>query len=231
MEPIILDNIPFQLDMAALQKRLHIKEGSGHGEELERLAAQAQAVGKPKAMYKMAFIEDRGDDYIIVDGVKLTSRVLRVNVEQVHRLFPYVATCGAELDEWEKSLDDLLERYWADAIKAMALNAASRYLDRHMTDQYPLEKSARMNPGSLADWPLREQRPLFALLGNPQQAIGVQLTDSFLMIPNKSVSGIRFPTESSFENCQLCPRESCPGRRARYDKDLYEKKYKPAGSG
>ena len=52
------------------------------------------------------------------------------------------------------------------------------------------------------------------------------LTDTFLMVPIKSVSGIFFPTEVSFESCQLCPRENCIGRRAPYDPALV-KKYRP----
>jgi hypothetical protein len=38
------------------------------------------------------------------------------------------------------------------------------------------------------------------------------------VLPRKSVSGIYFPTEVSFFSCQLCPRERCEGRKARYDK-------------
>jgi hypothetical protein len=83
-----------------------------------------------------------------------------------------------------------------------------------------------MAPGSLTDWPLREQRPLFALLGDTEALVGVRLTDSCLMLPNKSVSGIRFPTEKHFESCQLCPRPDCPGRRAPYDADLYDRRYR-----
>jgi len=46
-----------------------------------------------------------------------------------------------------------------------------------------------MNPGSLEDWPLTEQRVLFALLGDPQAAIGVRLTDSLLMCrPRRSLA-------------------------------------------
>jgi len=45
------------------------------------------------------------------------------------------------------------------------------------------------------------------------------------MIPNKTTSGIRFPTEERFESCQLCPRETCPGRRAAFEPDLYARKY------
>ena len=53
-----------------------------------------------------------------------------------------------------------------------------------------------------------------------RKIIGVNLTDSFLMIPRKSISGIYFPTEIKFYSCQLCPRERCIGRKAPYDSKL-----------
>jgi len=53
----------------------------------------------------------------------------------------------------------------------------------------------------------------------------VTLTDSFIMVPLKSASGLLFPTESTYENCQLCPREACPNRRMPYDPMLYESRY------
>jgi hypothetical protein len=46
------------------------------------------------------------------------------------------------------------------------------------------------------------------------------------MVPTKSVSGILFPTEDGYANCQLCPRQACPNRRAPYDEMLYSRKYK-----
>ena len=95
----------------------------------------------------------------------------------------------------------------------------------HMDQRYRLGNASTMSPGRLADWPMAEQRNLFALLGDTEEAIGVRLTDSLLMVPTKSVSGIRFPTQESFESCQLCPRERCPGRLAPYDEALYDKKY------
>jgi len=36
----------------------------------------------------------------------------------------------------------------------------------------------------------------------------------------KSVSGIYFPTETRFYNCQLCPRDTCMGRKAAYSSEL-----------
>ena len=202
------------------------REGSSSAARLERIAADAQAIAKPKAVYKVAFIESKGEDYVVADGITLTSRVLRVNLEEVHRVFLYVATCGREMDEWSSSTDDMLESYWADKIKEMALRSARQMLTEHLQDRFRLGHMSRMNPGSLSDWPLKEQRKLFALLGNPKGAIGVELTENLIMIPLKSVSGISFPAEADFASCQLCPREKCPGRRAAYDETLYHRKYR-----
>ena len=225
MESRILDAIPLQIELEQLSKQLRIKEGSGHLEKMKKLAEQAQAVGKPKAFYRMAYIDDRTDDRIKVNGVWLSSRILQVNLERAHRVFPFVATCGRELEEWSQSITDLLEKYWADAIKEMALRQAVKHLNEYLVENYRPGNLSRMNPGSLPDWPLPEQRPLFEILGEGPGAIGMQLTDHFLMLPIKSVSGIWFPTEVSFESCGLCPRENCRGRRAAYDPGLI-KKYK-----
>jgi hypothetical protein len=77
-----------------------------------------------------------------------------------------------------------------------------------------------MNPGSLQNWPITQQNELFSIFRNVEALIGVRLTQSCLMIPLKSVSGIYFPTQIKFESCQLCPREKCEGRRALYNLEL-----------
>ena len=226
MESIVLSSIPVHPDTAALRKKLHIKEGSHHAEELDRLIEGAQTVGKPKALYKEAFIESRTDDTVTLDGITFKSRILRVNLENVYRVFPYVITCGLELEEWSKKITDFLQGFWVEEIKETVLYMARDFFVKQITEYHQLGQVARMNPGSLADWPIEEQRPLFTLLGNVQKIIGVHLTPSLMMVPTKSVSGILFPTEFDFSSCQLCPREVCPGRKAPYDKDLYDKKYR-----
>ena len=222
---VILDNIVFNMDAAELRRRLRIPDASRHAEQLRPLLLEAQSVARPKALYRVAFIDSKGEDTVIVEGTTLTSRVLRVNLDKAHRVFVYVATCGTELEEWSKSVRGMLERFWADTIKEMALHSAIGALNNDIKDRYRPGSTATMSPGSLEDWPIEQQRPLFAILGDAAEAIGVCLTDSLLMVPTKSVSGIRFPTEESFESCQLCPRENCPGRRAPFEEGLYERKY------
>jgi hypothetical protein len=52
--------------------------------------------------------------------------------------------------------------------------------------------------------------------------IGVGLTESFLMMPNKTVSGLYFPTEKAIRTCQVCKRQDCPSRQAEFDLEAWE---------
>jgi hypothetical protein len=206
-------------------KKLHIVKDSDDANVFKDYVQKAIEIGRPKVVYGLYYIDSRGDDYIIVDGTRFTSRVLSVNTEKTHRVFPYVATCGMELQMWADSIEDMLEHYWAEAINQAALLSARQALLSDLKERFQLEEISQMNPGSLQDWPINEQKNLFKLLGNVKEAVGVELTERFLMIPTKTVSGIIFPTNTNFESCQLCPRDNCPGRRAPYDKDLYYKRY------
>lgn len=217
MEPVILNDIALTIEIEPLAQRLHIDPDSGSGRELAGLVREAERIARPKAMYGPAYLTERSDDGVVIDGVAMSSRVLRVNLDSVYRVFPYAATCGTEVDEWSKATDDVLHQYWTEAIKLSALGAATKAMNVHLEENYRPGKTSRMNPGSLLDWPLTQQRPLFALLGDPEEAIGIHLTKSCLMEPNKSVSGIAFAAEHDFQSCQLCPRDDCPGRRAPYD--------------
>jgi hypothetical protein len=230
MDPVVLDRIPFRVDLPQLLKAVHLGADGEDAPRVMELAQAAEAVARPKAIYRAAYIESKGEESVVIEGIAFKSRVLRVNLDGVHRVFPYVATCGMELEQWSASLNGMLEQSWGDAIKRTALNAAFAAVGQHIEERFHLGKTARMNPGSLEDWPLSEQRPLWELLGDPTKQIGVTLKDSFLMSPIKSVSGIVFPTEVTYENCQLCARERCPGRRAPYDRALYERKYRKAAT-
>jgi hypothetical protein len=224
----ILDDVPIELDAEALLEKLRIKKASKNAEDIQALIKAVAPVIKPKALYEVSYIQRKNYDTVNIGGVTFRSRVLRVNLDKLERVFPYVATCGTEADKIVAPPDDLLRQFWLDSIKEMALHAMREYLASHLKERYALGELSRMSPGAGSQdlWPIEQQRQLFSTFGNVQELIGVTLTDSFLMIPIKSVSGIYFPTEIRFESCQLCPREVCPSRRAPYDKDLLASFYK-----
>lgn len=230
MEATVLNPLPFSVDVPALLKRLHLREGSGQVDEVRRLVAEAEQVARPKAIYRLGFIESKEPDAVVVDSIRFTSRVLRVNLDTLQRVFAFVCTSGRELEGWAEGQEDLLARFYADAINQAVLGSAIAAFHSHLAAAFSLHQSATMNPGSLGDWPITQQRPLFALIGDVTGCIGVELTPSLLMVPTKSVSGILYPTEETFASCQLCPREECPNRRAPYDPELFDRKYRQSGA-
>jgi hypothetical protein len=224
METNTLDHIPFKPKFEDTSKVLRLRSDSQKA-ELQLLLDQAVNIAKPKALYKLVMIEAKDDHGVTLEGEYIKSRVLRVNLEKAQRAFLYLATCGKELYDWKMALDDPLLQYYADTINYLALLSARETLLSYLKERYQVENSATMNPGSLDNWPLQGQIPLFKLLGDTQAKVGVELTESLLMIPNQSVSGILFETETHFASCQLCPMSNCPNRRAPYDETLYEHKY------
>lgn len=215
MDTVVLNNFPCEIDFEALLKKLHIKKESSYFAEIEMMATEAQLLARPKIVYKNVTIEVKGDNFVVVDGIKLTSHVLRVNMEEALKAFPFVVTCGTELELWSKQFEDYFTSFCADTIKEMVLRSAIETFEAHL-DKEGVGHAVNMHPGSLTDWPINEQIHIFKLLGDVDELIGVQLTDSYLMLPIKTVSGIRFPKEGTFESCQLCPREKCPSRKALY---------------
>jgi hypothetical protein len=219
-----LTQIAPALDTAGLMTRVHVAPDSEDADAFTALVDQAREVARPKVLYAEAFVEGRGDDTIRIDGITFTSRVLRRKLAGVERVFPYVATCGHELDGVALPTGDVLVQFWWDAIKAEVLAAARAHLLAHLTDRFRLGQTARMSPGSGdADvWPIEQQQLLFTLLGGVTPFIGVSLTASCLMIPNKTVSGLLFPTEEDFQTCQVCHRDPCPNRRAPFDAAVWQ---------
>ncbi|MEG1478244.1 MAG: vitamin B12 dependent methionine synthase, partial [Clostridiales bacterium] len=76
---------------------------------------------------------------------------------------------------------------------------------------------------SLVDWSITEQQELFTVFGENADKIMVNLSETSLMYPVKSVSGIRYPSKKEFKNCELCQRKNCPTRESEFDQDLFIK--------
>ncbi len=217
----ILGTIPVELNMTEIKRRLHISRDQDLS-LAQQLVDFSQELFDAKALYKICYIDEKLEQGVTVDGLSFRSKVLRKNLDQVERVFPYVVTIGPKFEAEMRDCPDLLKKYYLDIIGTLALTSARKHLENHLKSKYALEKMSFMSPGSLADWPIEQQRPLFDLLEDVQNAIGVELTDHLLMLPAKTVSGIYFPTETSFFSCQLCPRKECIGRKAAYSEELAE---------
>jgi len=219
----VLDNFAVPLSPDYLIKQLRLEKRQDYSEIVQDLIQTVKALITPKIVYRVSFIEGRGESSVAIDGRTFTSSVLKKNLENVERVFPYIITVGGALEERASGMDDLLQQYYLEATADIALRIGKQHLEKHLKKNYGLDKISSMSPGSLPNWPITEQKPLFSLIGDTEKLVGVRLTDSMLMLPRKSISGIVFPTEVTFNSCQLCPRERCEGRKAPYDEALREK--------
>lgn len=193
----ILEKIPLVLPFGEIRRQLHLKKDA-RWDEVKILIQTILPDIQAKAVYRVCYIDEKQDHIIGIDGVRFTSRVLAKNLASVERVFPFVVTIGSHYLEQIDAQEDLVVKYYLDVIGNIALSTARKFLEQSLQAGYGLEGMSFMSPGSLTDWPLEEQRPLFSLFGNRETPIGVSLNSSCLMIPAKSISGIYFPTEVPF---------------------------------
>jgi hypothetical protein len=221
-----IDTIPFNLDIDTIFKRSSMDSSMCDIHQVELLIETALRCGKPKVIIKECLVDAVGKDGtdVRVDSVVFKSRIMRANLTDVDRVVAYIATCGREFDEITISGSDPMVKYLLDTIKGIALQYAIDQLHAHIRSIEGFGSFASMNPGSgdAAIWPIEQQRELFSLFGNVEERIGVHLTESFLMLPNKTVSGIIFPSVVEYHNCQVCHKENCPSRKVPFDPELWK---------
>jgi hypothetical protein len=218
---------PFTLSKEEIGSKLSIKPGSHFENTFIEFLKRVEQIARPKAMYRVSYIDDIDLDTVKIGGTTFHSQALSINLASIGRVFPFIATCGKEVDEFPIEQDDILQQYWLNTIKLTLLEASITYLHETLQNSYRIENLSAMNPGSgnASVWPIEEQSQLFSLFGGIQttiQQVGVTLLPSYLMVPDISVSGILFPSETKYYNCQLCQREDCPGRQAHFEPELWE---------
>ncbi len=219
-------DIPLEIDRETVLARVKRLGGHSRNENsnarLEKMAAgtaeTALKIACPKGIYRVARarVIDRGT--VEIGGVRFNSRALSRCLAGQPAVYPLIVTAGRELDEVPAGPADLMRQYVLDVIKMIILFNASEYLTDYIRKKHSLRGVAALNPGEFADFPIEQQRPLFALFdGAAERLIGVTLTTGNALKPTKSRSGILFPDETGFLSCRLCTMLKCPGRRAAYD--------------
>lgn len=131
----------------------------------------------------------------------------------------FIATAGTEYGSFLQQLTtqgDMVRTFIADALGSVIAEKAADQMEVHLQqsiDKLHWQRTNRFSPG-YCGWHVSQQQLLFPLFDG--QTCGVTLTDSSLMLPIKSVSGIiglgkdvrrlEYP-------CGLCDNKHCYKRR------------------
>jgi hypothetical protein len=217
----VLDNIPVELDTAAVVKQMKLHGDTKRYEKIiNELLEIALPIARPKAVYKVSCIEKKDQDSLEIDGIKFTGKLVRDTLDKVETVFPTVVTSGRELEDIPIPAGDVMRKICLDSIRNQVLFAASNYVRAHLTKCYSLGELSALNPGELEAFPSAQHRLIFALLGDVEGMIGVRLSENCALLPTKSGSSLLFSSDSKFVSCRLCKQFRCTGRRAPFDAEL-----------
>ena len=147
---------------------------------------------------------------------KIISRQLRGS----ERFIIFAATAGHQYEEWTKRLEEegnLVALYMADSLGSIIAEKTADRMEAALEQMLLPEgllHTNRFSPG-YCGWHVSEQQRLFSLFPTPHPC-DIHLTDSSLMLPIKSVSGIigiGSKVRKLEYSCGLCTLESCYRRR------------------
>ncbi len=144
-----------------------------------------------------------------------TRQIVTHQLKNSERAAWYVCTAGEEISRYTRQLmdeGDLMKGYVADVLANVVVEAAMDRIQSSLENEMTkagLKITNRYSPG-YCDWDIAEQKKLFSVF--PENYLDIALSDSCLMIPVKSVSGIIGIGEKVKFNkytCHLCSDKAC----------------------
>ena len=186
----------------------------------ERLLQEAGRYVCPQFEY---FITDgiQTDHTVVFGTVTLeTGRIIARQLRGSSKFALFVATAGSGWTLWMEQLkqrNDLFETYVADCIGSQIAESTIDYMEKILQkelDFNSLKRTNRFSPG-YCGWHVSQQKLLFSLFPEDNPC-GIKLTESSLMLPVKSVSGIigvGADVRYMPYTCNICTMNSCLRRR------------------
>lgn len=158
--------------------------------ELEKLYNECVDIVKKessfKAVWRKSAVKHNGDDTLEFDFGKITSASLCKNLEGCKEAYVFAATAGIGVDR------QLVRYNKLDSVKAMVLSAVGSSAVECWCDKVNAEiargkkTKPRFSPG-YGGVSLEHQKEVLAFL-EAEKRLGITLTDSYLMVPVKSVT-------------------------------------------
>jgi len=177
---------------------------------------------EPVLTYRIVDIPYRTKSMLELErGVRLKSVKLARALRDSRKAVCFLVTIGPGIEEEiNRLMEDkhLSEAYILDALGSVAVEDMAEQFQRRMESRHfekGLVSTLRFSPG-YCDWDIGQQTMIFRALNG--RSAGIRLTDSCLMVPRKSVSGIIGMSAhgedlEAWSPCRTCKQRNCPGRR------------------
>lgn len=208
-----------KLPESTLLRELHNSDMNEHiHEEFTEVFNKVKEVVQPRAGYTVFHSGEFSlhGSYIICGLEKFNSKkIVTQALGGSDCLYVFVVSIGAEAEKLVKKFmaaADYLRGYCADIIASAYTESCAAWVEKIVRDGAAAageECTMRYSPG-YCGWDVVEQKKLFSLL--PDASCGVQLTESALMLPLKSISGIIGTGKNVIRDgyqCGICGMNDC----------------------
>ena len=190
---------------------------------VEQYIAESLRISSPAGAFVLAeAIEPSSAEEIAIPGLVFDSgNIIHKMLRHSAYYAFFLVTAGPEPENLARSLiteGNYLEGYITDLVASALVDSAADQLQeqvRNLAEQRDLRITNRYSPG-YCSWNVVEQQKLFSLF--PEGCCGISLSESSLMNPIKSVSGIiGMGAEVAFRDytCEICPMLNCQFRKVR----------------
>jgi len=158
---------------------------------------------------------------VFLGDITFESRIIAQLMQGCQKAAIFAVTIGELLEMRSKQLAKagrVLEAAIVDAVGSEAAEQAAAAVQnrvKEIANAQGLSISLRFSPG-YCDWDIGQQTMIFRALNG--RSAGIHLTDSGLMVPRKSVSGVIGMSShgdelEAWSPCRTCKQRNCPGRR------------------
>lgn len=190
---------------------------------VEQYIAECLRVSFPTGSFVLAdVVEAESSQAINIPGVIFDSGSIIHNMLRHSEYYTlFLVTAGPEPENLARSLltkGNYLEGYIADLVASEIVDLAADQIEeqvRKLAGKHGMKTTNRYSPG-YCSWDVEEQQKLFSLF--PEGCCGISLSESSLMNPVKSVSGIiGIGAEVEYKDytCEICSMKNCNFRRVK----------------
>jgi len=152
---------------------------------------------------------------LLEDKLLLTDKIVASNLKEAETALLFLFTAGIQYEVRSRDLmnhNDQIKGYVIDVLGSVVVELAIDRMRQNLDDQLLLSNLKMTNPYSpgYCGWPVSDQSKLFSFF--PDGFAGITLSESSLMSPIKSVSGIigiGGTVRKRAYRCEICDHTTC----------------------
>jgi hypothetical protein len=179
-------------------------------EEFKELIQAVEPVIASKAIISQLDVIGQSEHALISSAGKFSSILLAELAVNAEVVFPFIVTCGKEIEDFSAEVSDPLHFYWLEKLKDHALEQAFENIKSEIRTKCNGQTITSLVPLDDEIWPLTGLKEIFAVF-KPEdiKRMGVELTETLYMTPTKTRAGIFFPAEKEVDLCHICNLKKC----------------------